>query len=295
MIVLVTGANGQVGQNLLKLQSSTVHTLIGLTKGELDITQEKNVLQAFAKYQPDIVINAAGYTAVDKAESEINKAYAVNEKGPSNLALACAQFHIPLLHISTDYVFDGCKNSAYIETDPVNPLGVYGRSKEVGEQAIRSALEQHIILRTSWVFSAEGDNFVKTILSLGAKQDSVNVVDDQFGGPTSAAAIANVLLAIAKHYFSGAQVNWGTYHFCELPYVSWYEFANEIFEQASNIGIIKYKVRVNPVPSSSYLTAVNRPKNSRLLTKKLVDSVRLDQLDWRNSLNTVLIQLKKTN
>src|SRR5690554_5867834 len=187
--VLITGAKGQVGRELIKLAPAGF-TVIGLGSTQLDITDQEQVHAAVALHQPNLIINAAAYTAVDKAESDSDNAYAVNEQAVASLAQAAVQADIPLFHISTDYVFDGESTTPYKETDPVNPQSVYGASKLAGEKVLAATHNKHIILRTSWVFGAEGNNFVKTMLRLGKERDELSVVADQRGCPTSAASIA---------------------------------------------------------------------------------------------------------
>ena len=197
MKLLVTGANGQVGHALAALDGPGL-TMVALDRARLGITDEEAVRRVVRTHAPDAVINAAAYTAVDRAESEPEAAFAVNRDGPAHLAAACAEAGVPLLHISTDYVFGGTKAEPYVETDPVAPLGVYGQSKWAGEEAVRARLPQHIILRTAWVFSDHGSNFVKTMLRLGREREVLRVVADQHGGPTAASDIAEALVAIAR-------------------------------------------------------------------------------------------------
>lgn len=236
---------------------------------------------------PDIVVNAAAYTAVDKAESEPERAYLINEDGPKNLALCCSDGNIPLFHISTDYVFDGGGNRPYKEDDTVNPISIYGKSKEAGERRVRELLEQHLILRTSWVLSAEGQNFVRTMLKLGQSRDSLRVVDDQRGGPTSARSIASTILVLCEKYAAG-DLDWGTYHFSQGPGVSWFEFANEIFRTARDIGVLEHKVEVAPVSSAEYPTPVKRPKNSLLDCARITSIIGEGFSDWRADLADVI-------
>ena len=200
MRVLVTGANGQVGHALVRQGGAAV---VGLDRAALDITDREAVRRAVGEHAPDLVVNAAAYTAVDRAEAEEETAFAVNRDGPAHLADACTEHGIPLIHLSTDYVFDGTKGrvpegTPYVETDPVHPLGVYGRSKAAGEEAVRERLGRHVILRTSWVFGDHGQSFVRTILRLGQERDALRVVADQRGNPTAAADIARVVLQIAE-------------------------------------------------------------------------------------------------
>lgn len=292
MKILISGAAGQVGDALVKHGSKRGFEIFGMSRSELDITNLRNVDAVFAQVKPDLVINASAYTAVDKAESDSEQAYAVNEIGPILLAKACLKAGIPLFHISTDYVFDGSSNGAYSENDLTNPQSVYGRSKLLGELAVIENLNQYIILRTSWVFSETGSNFVKTMLRLGAEREHLSVVADQVGGPTSADAIANALLLIAARVSDKQDINWGTYHFSGLPYCSWYEFAKEIFQQAESMRLISKAPELAAIPSSEYPTPAPRPLNSRLDCSKIYDEFGIEPDDWKQSLKDVVLKLK---
>src|SRR5713226_1376608 len=231
MKLLVLGAGGQVEHELCRLAWPDGYSVADFDRGGVDIAQREPVFAAVARERPDIVINAAAYTAVDRAESEPDIAWASNCSGPANLAAACQDAAIPLIHLSTDYVFDGSKAGPYREDDPVEPLGVYGKSKEAGDRAVR-ALAQHVIVRTAWVYSAHGNNFVKTMLRLGGESPVLRVVADQTGSPTSAADIAAAIGAIVQQIAAG-NTDWGTYHFAGGGAVSWHGFAEAIFELAS--------------------------------------------------------------
>lgn len=288
--VLVTGGNGQVGQNLQKYAQDFNVQVTTFGSKDLDITCAESIGRAISRVRPDVIINAAAYTAVDKAESDKEKAYLVNETGPKLLAQACDGQNIPLFHISTDYVFDGSKDAPYNEFDPVNPQTIYGASKEAGERVVRSNLQKHIILRTSWVFSAEGSNFVKTMIKLAKERDQISVVDDQFGGPTSADSIAYLLLAMA----SRKDLEWGTYHFSQQPYVSWYEFAVSIFKEAQLLGIIDKQIEIVPIPTILYPTAAQRPQQSRLAVSPLISDIlpSFEDKNWLSDMQKVLSKLK---
>ena len=265
MKILVTGAKGQVGTDVVLEAKKRGHEVYGFASAELDITDKAVVDTVLSSVMPDVVINAAAYTAVDKAETEKEKAYAVNEAGVKNLAEACKKLDIPLLHISTDYVFDGEKKEPYIETDTPNPTSVYGASKLAGEVALQNTWTKHIILRVSWVFGEHGNNFVKTMLRLAKERDEISVVNDQFGAPTSAKAIAECLLDIAeKNEFGKVEFPWGLYHYQSDPGVTWYEFAKEIFKQAKEGGVLDKEMIVNPIGSDQFPTPVKRPLNSKL-------------------------------
>lgn len=256
--VLVTGAKGQVGSEIVKAVPAGF-TVIGLGSNDLDITNQQQVITAIAQHKPDLIINAAAYTAVDKAETDVETAYAVNEKAVALLAQAAHEADIPLFHISTDYVFDGQATTPYKETDPVNPQSVYGASKLAGEQALERINAKHIILRTSWVFGATGNNFVKTMLRLAKERDEISVVADQYGCPTSARSIAEVLWKLAEKYTQENSLPWGIYHFSNGPACTWYEFACEIFEQAVKAGVLAKKPIVNAISTAEYPTPAERP------------------------------------
>ena len=287
MRILVTGKNGQVGSSLMLLGDSFGFSMIGMSSTELDVTNIKNVDAVVAQVKPDLIINAAAYTAVDNAESEKQTAYSINETGPKLLALACKKLNIPLFHISTDYVFDGNHELPYTEEDLVNPVSVYGRSKLMGELAVKNTIHNYIVLRTAWVFSSSGSNFVKTMLRVGATRDELSVVGDQIGGPTSAKGIATALLNIAARYESGANVEWGVYHYTGAPYVSWYDFAKEIFDKAEAVGILDRAPHLNKITSSEYPTPVKRPSNSCLSMSKIKVNFQIGPDDWNLALSDV--------
>ncbi|MCX5471956.1 dTDP-4-dehydrorhamnose reductase [Alcaligenes sp. A-TC2] len=301
---LITGAHGQLGQSFAWLDKSTKidASLILLGRADLDITQAKSITQALDQYRPDIVINAAAYTAVDKAESEPQAARLINCTAPGLLALACAERGISMLQVSTDYVFDGSSTQPYSEDAPTNPLGIYGQSKQEGEQAVLAALPSAIILRTSWVFSQFGTNFLKTMLRLGQERSELRIVADQIGGPSYAPHIAQVLLALAEKLFESKQnpdkhrPPSGIYHFAGQPNVSWYEFAQEIFSQAVKLGLLAQAPSLTPIPTSHYPTPAKRPAQSRLLQTRL-DSLlgpQNKERDWRQGVEKSLLSLKST-
>ena len=264
------------------------YRLVALSWQQLDISDPAQVDEAFAAYKTDILINAAAYTQVDLAETEAELAYAVNRDGVTNLARACKKADIPMLHISTDYVFDGSKPGAYQESDPIAALGVYGESKAAGDAELQAILERHIILRTSWVFSATGNNFVKTMLRLGREREELGIVNDQHGCPTSARSIAGVLLDIADRYLQGKAIEWGTYHYCNQPATTWYGFAQAIFKQAGGFE----KLKLNAINTSDYPTPAQRPRNSVLDCSKLEANLGIGQADWMEELELVLVQIK---
>src|SRR6516162_11807709 len=232
MKILVFGAGGQIGREVCRAAWFPRYTITPLDRKVIDITNGAAVSAVLAREAPDLVINLAAYTAVDRAESEPDLAWAVNCAGAAHIAAVCGENATPLIHLSTDYVFDGRKTGPYREDDAVGPIGVYGSSKEAGERAVRAALAQHVILRTAWVFGAHGANFVKTMLRLAAERSVLRVVADQHGCPTAAADIAAALTLIAGHIERGA-VKWGTYHFAGDDAVSWHRFAETIFDLAA--------------------------------------------------------------
>ena len=291
MKILITGAQGQVGKELVSIAEQH-YDVIAAGRDELDITQAKSVAEYIKSSQPDIVINAAAYTAVDKAEEDQERAYAINRDGAKNLATACAQHNIPLLHISTDYVFDGSKIDAYSETDNVTPLGIYGESKWQGEEAIRKLLSQHVILRVAWVFGAHGNNFVKTMLRLAKDRDELNVVADQFGGPSPAKSIAKTLIHLVDIYQKYKKLQWGTYHYCGTEKTNWCDFAREIFKQANEKGLMNKKIRVSSITTAEYPTLAKRPQNSMLNCEKIKNTFGIDMPDWHEGLNEVLTELQ---
>lgn len=287
MKILVTGANGQVGREVAELALQSCIPVCGFDRQSLDITQPDQIEAAIVSCKPDFIFNCAAYTAVDKAEDEKELAFAINRDGAQNLANACKHHDIPLLHISTDYVFDGTKETPYTEEDQTNPLSVYGESKWQGEEAIRKTWEKHIILRTSWVFGKHGNNFVKTMLKLAESHDTLRIVSDQHGAPTAAADIARTLLDIARQINTGTKDGWGTYHYSGIPATNWADFARTIFTTASS----KYQGRfpvVDSINASEYMTRASRPSNSQLDCTKLEENFRIILCQWRDELDRVI-------
>jgi dTDP-4-dehydrorhamnose reductase len=285
MRILVFGQTGQVARELARRVPDGV-SLISLGREEADLSDPAQGAAAVRAHEVDAVINAAAWTAVDKAEAEEAAAHVVNADAPGAMAAACSALGRPFLHISTDYVFDGSGTAAFRPGDPTAPLGAYGRTKLAGEQAVRAAGGPHLILRTSWVVSAHGSNFVKTMLRLGAERESLTVVGDQVGGPTSAASIAHALFVCARGLVGGKAG--GTHHFSGAPDVSWADFAREIMAKA------RLGARVCDIPTTAYPTPARRPFNSRLDGSSLKAAFGIDRPDWRADLDSILAELGAT-
>jgi dTDP-4-dehydrorhamnose reductase len=295
MVVLVTGANGQLGQSLQFIAKNypNIH-FVFCSSSDLDITNLESCHAIFLKIKPNYCINAAAYTAVDKAESEPEKANLINVIGPKNLAAVCKEFSSVLLHISTDFVFDGDRvitSSApeasgempYAENDISNPTGVYGQTKLEGEKAIQATFENYYIIRTSWVYSQFGNNFMKTMLRLASERDSISVVNDQIGTPTNAVDLAEALIQIIlTDNRQPTTDNFGVYNFSNEGQCSWYDFAKEIFK------INNIEIDLNPIPTSSFPTPAKRPKYSVLDKTKIKSTFGLEIKNWE-------LSLKRTN
>ncbi|MEW6266804.1 MAG: dTDP-4-dehydrorhamnose reductase [Thermodesulfobacteriota bacterium] len=286
MRILVTGANGQLGWELVRRGPARGQEIIGLTRTDLDVADRGQILTAVGKSGAALVINAAAYTAVDKAESEPEKALAANGDAPGWLAEACGRENIPLIHVSTDYVFDGRKQGPYLETDPVSPLGIYGRSKAEGEARVRSALARHIIVRTAWVYGRHGHNFVRTILRLAQEREALKVVADQYGCPTNAADLAEALLVMAAKLDSGLEA-WGTYHYCGGGRTTWHGLAVKAVELAWTRLPIKAR-EVIPITTAEYPLASPRPANSVLDCGRTAEVFGLVPPAWPESLARLL-------
>ena len=284
MKILIAGKNGQVGSCLVDLlEAQTELTFLALGREELDIADRIQVDKIVSEFQPNIIINAAAYTAVDKAEQESELANAINRDGPHNLAHAANNINAAIIHISTDYVFNGDSIESYTESDTTAPQGEYGRSKLAGEQAVAQACSKHIILRTAWVFGEHGNNFVKTMLRLAKTRESLGVVADQIGGPTYAGDIANAILTISKQIARDSHV-YGIYHFSGFPHVNWHTFAEKIFEIALEQNVLVQPIHVNPITTLDYPTPAKRPSNSRLNCDKIHNEFGIKQSDWQAAL-----------
>jgi len=283
MVVLVTGANGQLGQSIQYIAGNYPNIqFVFCSSKDLDITNVEACEAKFLEVKPNFCINAAAYTAVDKAESEPEKAHEVNVIGAKNIAIACKKNHTTLLHISTDFVFDGNKTTPYTEEDLPNPTGVYGQTKLDGEKAIQETFDNYFIIRTSWVYSQFGHNFMKTMLRLASERDSISVVNDQMGTPTNAVDLAEVLVQIMlSHNSQTTTHNFGVYNFSNEGQCSWFDFAKAIFKVNNS------SIETKPIPTSAYPTPAKRPAYSVLDKSKIKRVFRVEVKDWEESLNKV--------
>lgn len=272
-LVIVTGGDGQVATALKKLNSDLCYKFLSAT--ELDICDPQAIYNCFDEIEPRIVMNTAAYTAVDDAEENSMSAYRVNKFGPELLAIACVKSATPLIHLSTDYVFNGDSSIPYIEEAKVCPLGIYGQTKLGGEEAVRSILDEHIILRLSGVFSEHAGCFPRSILKAALQHNEVNVVCDQITGPTSVDSIARILDLMAVKVLAG-NLNWGTYHFAQQPFLSWYEFAQMIINIAKNMDDRFTNTKIRPVHSKEFNALAPRPNYACLDSSKLVNELCLD-------------------
>lgn len=290
MKILILGRNGQLGFELCRQASEMGISAASCDFPEFNITDATCIREQIDHSGCELVINATAYTAVDMAEREQEQAFAVNSKGPHKLALACAERDIPMIHVSTDYVFDGSKEGAYQVSDMVCPKSAYGKSKAAGESNIRDALTKHIIIRTAWLYGEHGNNFVKTMLRLGEEKDSIGVVCDQIGCPTCAADLSEAILKISRQILSGQKVLWGTYHYTGNGTVSWHEFARAIFNEAKKHKVLKIR-KVDAITTDQYPTPAMRPKNSVLDCSLISDNFGIETKPWRQSLNTTIRNL----
>jgi len=286
MRVLIAGADGQLGWELQRLAPSNVE-LVATDTEQLDITQEACVEALVATRQPDVIINAAAYTAVDKAESDVDTAYAVNRDGVANLARAAQKHNIRLIQISTDFIFDGSQSSPYDTDVQAHPLGVYGDSKWQGENAVKEIMgDKTLLLRTSWVYSSHGTNFVKTMLRLMAEKSQLGVIADQVGTPTWAGGLARAIWSIVEQ---PALV--GTFHWTDAGVASWYDFALAIQEEGINIGLLSKKIKINPLNTKEYPTPAARPPYSVLDKTSTWSALDVECMHWREALKLMLAEL----
>jgi len=292
--LLQFGANGQLARELSRAlgNDSDICTTV-LSRAQADFTKPQEVAEAvLAAPHVNVVVNAVAYTAVDKAESEKALAECVNAITVGRLADACRRRNVPLIHVSTDYVYDGTKSTPYVESDATNPLSVYGKTKLAGEALIRDGLKEHVILRTSWVYSAHGSNFLKTMLRLGAERQELRIIDDQWGAPTSATDLARAIVKIVHNLaVSEDHRRFGTFHFANAGVTTWRGFAEEIFRQASSAGV---SARVVPIGSADYPLPARRPANSRLDTTKIGMVYGVAPALWQASLASVMADLKES-
>ena len=273
--LIVFGANGQLGHALERVAEARGLACNSFDRQRVDITEAVMVSDALSRAEAGLVVNAAAYTAVDRAESEEERAFAVNCDGARNVAQACARLGLPLVHLSTDYVFDGQKSGSYVETDPVAPMSAYGRSKEAGERAVRETCSHAMIFRTSWVYGTEGANFVKTMLRLGRERDSLRVVNDQLGCPTFADDLAAAIIGAAQRFEPG------TYHVAGSGSTTWFEFATEIFNGRSS-------PQVQPITTAEYPTPARRPANSVLDCTRARAVLGVELPHWKDGLRRML-------
>ena len=283
MKVLVFGRTGQLATELVR-RAPQGWALTRLGREAADLEDPEACARAIAESDAGLVINAAAYTAVDRAEEEEDRAHVINAAAPAAMARAAAARGVPFLHVSTDYVFDGAGDRPWRPDDAPAPLGAYGRTKLAGERGVAAAGGAHLILRTSWVFSAHGSNFVKTMLRVGPERGALRVVEDQIGGPTAAGDIADALLTVAAAFADGRGTS-GIYHVAGQPFVSWADFAREIFARAG------LDVAVEAIPSSEYPTPAPRPRNSRLDGAALMADYGVAPPDWRAALDDVLTEI----
>ncbi|AOR57985.1 dTDP-4-dehydrorhamnose reductase [Pectobacterium parmentieri] len=278
MKILLTGAKGQLGR-CFQDRLPAEWEILATDSNELDITDLERVAEVVKNFQPDAIVNAAAYTAVDKAESEPEIAESINVHGPQNLAIVATKYNVRLVHVSTDYVFDGNATEPYNEDSATNPLSVYGNTKLAGEQAVTKIAPEAIIVRTAWVFSEYGNNFVKTMLRLAKERDSLSIVNDQRGCPTYAGDLAQAIIALLEKNAEG-----GIYHYCGDEEVSWYEFAEEIFKVASKRNAISSAPILTAINTEEYPTPAKRPKYSTLDCFK-INNLNITQSNWLKKIN----------
>jgi dTDP-4-dehydrorhamnose reductase len=289
--IFIAGDRGQLAQALARVYAARGDVVQRAGRAAMDIADTAAIRSAICAFHPDLVINTAAYTAVDRAEDETEQAFKINRDGAGNAAAAAKANEAPLIHISTDYVFDGEKPTPYLETDVTNPLGVYGRSKLEGEQAVAGSADDFVILRTSWLYSADGTNFVKTILRCAGERDSINVVDDQWGAPTFAADLAGAIAVIGETLLSTKDraAICGTYHASAAGETTWYRFARATIELSAARG--GPACVIHPIAAAQFPTRARRPANSRLDGSKLQRIFGIQLPEWRTSLEHCLDQL----
>ena len=282
--ILLTGGTGQVGQAVMHHAAEKGLDIFAPDRSRLDLTNAQSIAEMVAINSWSAVINCAAFTAVDRAETDIELAEQVNAVAPAILARETAKRDIPIIHVSTDYVFDGTKSAPYVEEDSVNPLGVYGRTKEKGESAVRALNPRHVIIRTAWVVSAGGANFVNTMIRLASERPEINVVDDQIGCPSNASDIAQTLLAMAEQ----GQAQHGTWHFVNSGEASWFDLAGRIFAEMKRRG--RAVPVLNAIPTSQYPTPAQRPRNSRLSTTAIQRDFAIKPRHWHEAIESILAE-----
>lgn len=283
MNILLTGASGQIGSELINTCPGSIH-LVPFDKDSLNISDYEKVLEIVNTYKPDVVINSAAYTSVELAETEEQLAFQVNKNGVSNLALACAANNIRLIHYSTDYIFDGKKTSPYTIQDKPNPINIYGQSKLEGErEALKINRDKVLIIRTSWIYSKYGNNFVTTMLRLMKNKGQINVIKDQYGTPTWARSVAN----ITWEFVSNPETN-GIFHFCDEGSTNWFEFAMAIQEEAIKFNMIEHPAKIIPIESKEYHSKVKRPSYSVLDCEKTWELINAKPDNWRIALGKMM-------
>jgi dTDP-4-dehydrorhamnose reductase len=295
MKLLVIGAKGQLARSLIEVATSQHFDLVALGRPQLDLLNAESIARALMQVEPQVVVNTAAYTAVDKAEEEPDLAYAVNSDGARQVAEACATMDTPLIHMSTDYVFDGSKREPKRESDPTAPLNVYGHSKLNGERAVAAACLEHLILRTAWIYSPFGHNFVKTMLRLAESRPELNVVDDQIGNPTYAPHLAAGILQLARQILEyGSQgFAWGTYHIAARGEASWCQLACEVLDCSASLGGPTSRVRA--ITTSQFPTKARRPADSRLDCSKFTNTFGVMLPDWRSGVADCVARLLGEN
>jgi dTDP-4-dehydrorhamnose reductase len=287
--VLVFGRNGQVATALQRQAAASGQSLLAMGHGEIDVLDIQALREAVSRTRPTAVINAAAYTAVDKAETEREAAFALNAEAPGLMAGICAERGLPFVHLSTDYVFDGSKPAPYRENDPLAPLGVYGASKAEGEARVLGAHPQAVVLRTAWVYFEQGQNFVRTMLRFGRERDEMRIVSDQRGNPTYAVDIADACLTIAGRGLTPASPS-GVFHYAGQGAASWFDFASAIFEEAASVGR-RVPAKLVPIATADYPTPAKRPANSQLDCARLERELGIKTQAWRERLQTCIAKV----
>lgn len=291
MRILLTGKNGQLGRCFQDAVAGSKHELFAFDASQLDITAAQQVFEVVTQVQPDVIVNAAAYTAVDKAETDVEQAYAVNEAGVKHLAQVAESLGIPVIHVSTDYVFDGLAVEPYKPSDQTAPQGAYGASKLAGEQALAQVATRYLVLRTAWVFSEYGNNFVKTMLRLANERDALSVVADQYGCPTYAGDLAKAILSLCDQYDQTGELAWGVHHYCgDLP-TSWHGFARTVFAKGLEHGAIDKIPQLTAISTDQYPTPAKRPEYSVLNTDTLAE-LDVQAPNWLVAVDSVINKLQ---